>query len=148
MLPVMAPTLKGRSHTKPISTCLLVAALAEGIRARAERDQIEHYRTGVVARVLGRFGLRDTYSRSVDSWVERTRVVSDHALVTKAIEALDRITSEPSELLELWSCGASLSMQTHGFQRFRTFALEWSADGQKRSSSKPHENQKVPISQR
>lgn len=57
----------------------------------------------VVARLLGKFGLRDAYSHSVDSWVERTHLVPDHALVTKAIEALDRITSEPSELLELWS---------------------------------------------
>lgn len=56
----------------------------------------------VIARLQGNFGVRDTYSGSVDGWVERTRLVPSRALAEKALQALDRIVSEPSELLELW----------------------------------------------
>lgn len=55
-----------------------------------------------VARLQGNFGVRDAYSRAVDSWVERLRLVPNSALAAKAHQALDRIISAPSELLELW----------------------------------------------
>jgi len=55
-----------------------------------------------IARLQGNFGVRDAYSRAVDSWVERTRLIPSRALATKAHRVLDRIVSEPSELLEQW----------------------------------------------
>ncbi len=56
----------------------------------------------VIARLQGRGGIRDAYSETVDAWVERTKIVPPRDIVDKAGQALDRVTSEPSELLELW----------------------------------------------
>ena len=56
----------------------------------------------VVARLQGNFGIRDPYSESVDAWVERVKIRPPASLASKAHRALDRILSEPSELLELW----------------------------------------------
>ena len=56
----------------------------------------------VVARLQGHFGLRDAYSESLDEWVARVGIVPSPELASKARRALDRILSEPSELLELW----------------------------------------------
>ena len=59
----------------------------------------------VVARLQGHFGLRDAYSESLDEWVARVGIVPTPELASKASRALDRILSEPSELLELWEEG-------------------------------------------
>jgi len=56
----------------------------------------------VVARLQGHFGLRDAYSESLDEWVARVGIVPSPELASKARRALDRMLSEPSELLELW----------------------------------------------
>ncbi|AXV83359.1 DUF4259 domain-containing protein [Ralstonia solanacearum] len=56
----------------------------------------------VIARLQGRWGLRDAYSENVDAWAERTKIAPRRDIVHKAQQALDRILSEPSELLELW----------------------------------------------
>lgn len=56
----------------------------------------------VIARLQGNWGLRDAYSEDVDAWVERTKIVPAKELALKAKQALKRITTEPSELLELW----------------------------------------------
>jgi len=56
----------------------------------------------VVARLLGRFGVRDGDTEGVDAWVEDTALRPSPELVEKALRALDRILTEPSELLELW----------------------------------------------
>ncbi|QNH11215.1 DUF4259 domain-containing protein [Xanthomonas sp. SI] len=56
----------------------------------------------VVARLQGHFGVCDAYSRTVDDWVKKTRLVPSAALASKARAALDRIVSVPSELRELW----------------------------------------------
>ena len=59
----------------------------------------------VVARLQGHFGLKDSYSDPVDKWVLKNKQLPSPSLVTKAQRALDRILSEPSELLELWHEG-------------------------------------------
>ncbi|WNL48065.1 DUF4259 domain-containing protein [Dyella sp. BiH032] len=59
----------------------------------------------VIARLQGNWGLRDAYSQDVDAWVERTKIVPANELALKAKRALKRITTEPSELLELWQEG-------------------------------------------
>ena len=56
----------------------------------------------VIARARGRFGVRDAYSQAIDDWVEKVRPVPSPALLAKAGTALNRVVSEPSELLELW----------------------------------------------
>jgi hypothetical protein len=58
-----------------------------------------------VARLQGNSGRRDPYSEAVDTWVEEVKLTPSQALATKARRALDRVVSEPSELLELWQEG-------------------------------------------
>jgi septation ring formation regulator EzrA len=56
----------------------------------------------VVARLQGRFGVRNAYTESVDEWVAAHPLTVPTALAQKAHAALDRILVRPSELLELW----------------------------------------------
>jgi hypothetical protein len=58
-----------------------------------------------IARLQGNVGTRDAYSKSVDEWIDRVKLVPPQALARKAHEALDRILERPSELLELWEEG-------------------------------------------
>jgi len=57
----------------------------------------------VLARLKGQWGKRDADSRNVDDWVESHLQIVPKRLIAKAIEVIDRITREPSELLELWA---------------------------------------------
>lgn len=57
----------------------------------------------VVARLRGHWGEEDPYSETADTWVRSHPMVPPLGLVTKAVQALDRITTAPSELLELWN---------------------------------------------
>ena len=55
-----------------------------------------------VARLQGNFGIKDAYSETVDIWVGKVKLSPTSQLITKTRQALARIISEPSELLELW----------------------------------------------
>jgi len=59
----------------------------------------------VVARLKGRFGVRDAYTESVDAWVARHRLAPSPKLVARAPAVVDRVVARPSELLELWEEG-------------------------------------------
>lgn len=56
----------------------------------------------VVARLKGGWGVRNAYTRNMDSWVESHQGLSGEVPPAVAIAAIDRILSPPSELLELW----------------------------------------------
>ena len=56
----------------------------------------------VVARLKGNWGRRDPYSEPVDKWVQNHPQTPSDDLVELALRAIDRVKSEPSELLELW----------------------------------------------
>jgi hypothetical protein len=56
----------------------------------------------VIARLRGKFYVRNSYTESVDSWVAAHPIEPPADLIAKALKALDRILTEPSELLELW----------------------------------------------
>jgi hypothetical protein len=58
-----------------------------------------------VARLQGNWGKRDSYSEAVDAWVTRVKINPSDAIAQKARRVLDRIMTEPSELLELWQEG-------------------------------------------
>ncbi len=58
--------------------------------------------TEVVARLLGRFGVRNSYTESIDSWVESHPQNVPDELIQKSHKVLDRVLKQPSELLELW----------------------------------------------
>ena len=56
----------------------------------------------VLARLRGRWGVRNAYTEPVDTWVEAHPLVPPAALVEKAQRAIARVRTPPSELLELW----------------------------------------------
>ncbi|HXB02212.1 MAG TPA: DUF4259 domain-containing protein [Opitutaceae bacterium] len=59
-----------------------------------------------LARLRGKYYVRNAYTKSVDKWVEKHRLTPSPELVASAIRAIDRILTKPSELLDLWSEGA------------------------------------------
>jgi Domain of unknown function (DUF4259) len=58
-----------------------------------------------VARLKGNWGIRDSYTEKMDEWVETNRLIPPQALIEKALKAIERVLSGPSELLELWGEG-------------------------------------------
>ena len=56
----------------------------------------------VVARLMGTFTSKDSYTKTADDWVMKHRLSASPILIKKAVAALDRILTKPSELLELW----------------------------------------------
>ncbi|MEM8713641.1 MAG: DUF4259 domain-containing protein, partial [Planctomycetota bacterium] len=57
----------------------------------------------VVARLQGRFGQQDAYTESLDEWVRSNPLEVSLSLLQRATAAIDLITSESSELRELWA---------------------------------------------
>lgn len=56
----------------------------------------------VLARLKGRWGLRNAYSEEIDRWVESVDIGPPEELMASAREAITRILGEDSELKELW----------------------------------------------
>lgn len=56
----------------------------------------------VIARLKGNWGVRDTYTESVDKWVEGHAIQPPADLVDQARAVIDRVLTAPSELMELW----------------------------------------------
>lgn len=56
-----------------------------------------------ISRLKGRFYAKNPYTESVDAWVAAHPLSPPPALIAKAERALDRILTEPSEAMELWS---------------------------------------------
>jgi Domain of unknown function (DUF4259) len=59
----------------------------------------------LIARLKGRPGLQNSYSETVDKWVEANRIAVPEALTKAAHLVIERILTPPSELLELWEEG-------------------------------------------
>ena len=59
----------------------------------------------VIARLQGRWGLRDAYSEDVDRWVEANPMTVPDSLKEAADSAIERILGPKSELPELWDEG-------------------------------------------
>ena len=59
----------------------------------------------VVARLKGNWGVRDSYSEPADRWVEAHPQPVPPELVAKAVAAIDRVLTPPSELPDLWDEG-------------------------------------------
>ena len=56
----------------------------------------------VLARLCGNPGEKNSYTETVDKWVENTELKPDAELIDRAQAAIVRILSENSELKELW----------------------------------------------
>ncbi|MBL8809826.1 MAG: DUF4259 domain-containing protein [Planctomycetaceae bacterium] len=59
----------------------------------------------VIARLQGQWGLKNSYSRELDSWIESNPIVVPDALKKSADSAIDKILGPDSELAELWDEG-------------------------------------------
>ena len=56
----------------------------------------------MIAKLLGRGSQTDSYTKKVDDWVASTGIAPPQELRTKAVQALNRIVADDSELAELW----------------------------------------------
>lgn len=56
----------------------------------------------VVARLKGHWGEEDPYSESADNWLRTHPIAPSPELIAKAVAALERILTPPSDLLEEW----------------------------------------------
>lgn len=56
----------------------------------------------VIARLKGNWGKRDSHTEAVDKWVGSNPQSPPTDLIQMALKTIDRIRTDPSELLELW----------------------------------------------
>jgi hypothetical protein len=56
----------------------------------------------VIARLLGNPGYKNAYTEKVDLWVANHQIEPSLELLNRAVQAIDRILSDNSELCELW----------------------------------------------
>lgn len=75
---------------------------------KAKRGGVDAYTSAtaiaaceVVARLKGNFGARDSYTESVDAWVEAHPQLPSSDLVNRALLVLDRVIAPESELRQL-----------------------------------------------
>jgi len=57
----------------------------------------------VIARLRGEWSDRNSYTGVIAQWAERAKVTASDELLLKARQVVQRVRTEPSELLELWS---------------------------------------------
>jgi hypothetical protein len=60
----------------------------------------------VVARLQGNWGPRNSYTETVDTWVDKIGLKVSEDVVTKAKAVIKRVVTAPSELLELWKASS------------------------------------------
>lgn len=56
-----------------------------------------------ISRLQGNGGPETPYTEPMDDWVKRHKLKVPKALARKAHDVIDRVLTEPSELLDLWS---------------------------------------------
>jgi hypothetical protein len=56
----------------------------------------------VIARLRGNFGVHNSYTESVDQWVESHSKLKTDGLLPMAQRVIDRVLTDDSELAELW----------------------------------------------
>ena len=79
----------------------MIGVAAEYLQAPDAEEGLAAAET--VARMKGQWGTRDSHTEPMDRWVEKLNRTPSSELVRKAVVVVDRILSEPSELLELWT---------------------------------------------
>jgi hypothetical protein len=60
----------------------------------------------VVARLKGNWGTRNSYTESLDNWVLAHPQSPSEEMVGDAVAVIERVLTEPSELMELWEDNA------------------------------------------
>lgn len=56
----------------------------------------------VLARLKGKFSVKNSYTEEVDAWVASVNVEPSGELIEKALKVLELVVGESSELAELW----------------------------------------------
>ena len=74
----------------------------------------------VLARLKGKWGVRDGDSRHADEWVEAHPQKPGKDLLAKSIAVIDRVLAEPSEMLELWAEGDEFEQWRDGVADLRS----------------------------
>ncbi len=73
----------------------------------------------VIAHLLGKGTQHDTYTEKMEQWVRRVKLKPSPALLGKARQALQRVVSENSELLELWQDSEDIDAWLASIERLR-----------------------------
>jgi hypothetical protein len=76
----------------------------------------------VLAKLLGKGIQTDSYTEEIDQWVTAHPQKPSSALLAKARRAIQRIQSEPSELLELWEEGDEANAWKDSLQKLASAA--------------------------
>ena len=99
-----------------------VAATLDQVLVAAEEDlDADDAEEGIaaaeaVARMLGNRGTQDGFSKPVDDWIECDHPPVTPELAAKARQAIARILTDPSELLELWEASDDFSEWRSGME--------------------------------
>src|SRR5262245_19658854 len=93
---------------KATDTSLIEATLSKVLAAGTNYLEAPDAEEGLaaaeaVARIKGQWGTRDPYTEPMDTWVEQAKISPGSELVQKAVAVVERVLSQPSELLELWT---------------------------------------------
>jgi hypothetical protein len=57
----------------------------------------------IVARLRGNFGICNAYTEDIDRWVKSIKLLPSPDLLDKARRAVERVSTGPSELIDLWT---------------------------------------------
>ncbi len=103
--------------------------LVEETLARAHVEPDEYLEAGdacdalaaceVIARLKGNWGQRNSYTETVDAWVESHPISPPQALVDEALRAIERILTPKSELLDLYEESESLDAWRKAVEELR-----------------------------
>jgi hypothetical protein len=74
----------------------------------------------VLARLSGRPGYTDAYTKKVDQWVAAHKIKPPPALLRRASGAIDRILGDHSELRELWEDSGDANAWRAAMEDLRT----------------------------
>jgi hypothetical protein len=55
-----------------------------------------------ISRLKGNFYIKNAYTEFLDGWITNHKLIPPQELVESAMLAMDRILTDPSELLKLW----------------------------------------------
>ena len=62
-----------------------------------------------IARLKGSYGVQNAYTETVDEWVKKNQLDVPGDMLSQSLKALEAITSEVSELYELWDESGSMA---------------------------------------
>lgn len=74
----------------------------------------------VLARANGGGGIKNSYTETVDNWVDQHKLKLERALIDRGRRAITRILGEKSELRELWDESDSAKEWRKGVENLRT----------------------------